>query len=190
MARINRRLFLIAPPVAGAALYLRGSEEGLEALDAQPLAGAHHASGAQVRGFRHAQLKGWVTIVHALASWRPECADEIALWRELRGDERFQLAGLFVRDSEAAARDFIARTGNPYDALAFDHDGRAERCLGLREAPSTFVLNAQARIIHVVEGPLTRAYFEATMAPVIDGASPTAPLLAEGLRRRANPPAA
>ncbi len=178
MAHISRRLFLIAPPAAAAALFLRGSEEGLEALDAPPLAGVHHASGAAARGFRHAQLKGWVTVVHALASWRPECADEIALWREVGGDERFQLAGLFVRDSEAAARDFIARNGTPYAALAFDRDGRAGRQLGVRDAPSTFVLNAHARIIHRVEGPLTRDHFDRKMLPIIMEASPTAPLLA------------
>jgi cytochrome c biogenesis protein CcmG, thiol:disulfide interchange protein DsbE len=178
LATISRRLFLIAPPAAAAAIWLGDSADGIEALDAPPLAGARHASGSHVKGFRYAQLKGWVTIVHALTSSRPECGEEIALWREIGPHPGFQLAGLFVRDSEAAARDFIALHGNPYDALAFDADGRAERQLGVRDAPSTFVLNADARIIHVVQGPLTRAHFEQTMLPIIEEASPTAPLLA------------
>jgi len=180
MPAISRRLFLLAPPVAAvaAAAWIGGAQEGIEALDAQPLPGARHASGAPVKGFRFAQLKGSVTVIHALSSSRPECADEIALWLEVGSDPRFQIAGVFVRDREADAREFIARTGNPYDALAFDFDGRVERALGLREAPSTFITDPSGAIIHVVRGPLTRTYFQRTLLPVIDGASPITALMA------------
>ncbi|MBX9759549.1 MAG: redoxin family protein [Beijerinckiaceae bacterium] len=178
MACISRRLFLIAPPAAAAALFLRGSEEGLEALDAPPLAGAHHASGAPAKGFRHANLKGWVTIVHALAGWRPECADEIALWRAVGQDTRFQIAGLFVRDSEADALAFIARHGNPYDVLAFDSDGAAGRQLGVDAPPTTFIFGAHGQVIHTVRGPVTREHFERVILPIIIDASPITPLLA------------
>lgn len=180
MPLINRRFFLFAPPVAAVAAtsWFSDPSEGLESLDAPPLAGAFHASGAPVKGFRFAQLKGAVTVIHALASSRPECADEVALWLELRGDPRFQIAGVFVRDGEAAAREFIARVGNPYDALGFDPDGRVERQLGLREAPSTFVLNPQRQVIHVAHGPLTRENLKRTVLPIIDGASPISALMA------------
>ncbi len=179
MALMTRRAFLIIPPaIAVAASFGLSSSEGLRALDAPPLAGVTHASGAPVKGFRFEQLTGWVTIVHALASWRPECEQECAFLKEIAGDERFQLAGLFVRDTEAAARAFIARVGNPYDALGFDADGRAERQLGLREAPSTFILNVRGQVVHTLEGPLTREYYEQTMSPVIDALSPTTDLLA------------
>ena len=180
MAPINRRFFLLAPPAAAvaAASWFSDPIDGLEALDVPPLAGAFHASGAPVKGFRFAQLEGSVTVIHALASWRPECADEVAMWLELRGDPRFQIAGVFVRDSEAAARDFIARVGNPYDALGFDPDGRVERQLGVREAPSTVVLAPGRQIIHVARGPLTREHLKRTVLPIIDGASPVTALMA------------
>ncbi|MDP2356949.1 MAG: redoxin domain-containing protein [Beijerinckiaceae bacterium] len=178
MAIISRRLFLIVPPAALAATWFGEASEGIESIDAPPLVGAKHVSGAPVKGFRHAQLKGSVTIIHALASSRPECRDEVALWHNLVHEHRFQIAGLFVRDTEADARDFIARTGNPYDALAFDADGRVERQLGVRDVPSTFVVDAGGKIIHVLRGPLTREYFARTMLPIIEDASPIAPLLA------------
>lgn len=180
MPPVSRRFFLFAPPVAAvaAAVSLPHSGEGLEALDAPPLEGVLHASGAPVRGFRFAQLRGSVTVIHALASWRAECAEEVALWREIGRDPRFQLAGLFVRDRANDARAFIARTGNPYDALAFDAEGRAERQLGLREAPSTFVLNPRASIIYEVRGPLTRDRFQNAVLPIIEGATPISALLA------------
>ena len=180
MPAISRRLFLLAPPVAAvaAASWFNESVEGLEALDAPPLPGAFHASGAPVKGFRYAQFRGSVTVIHALASWRPECADEVALWLELGSDRPFQMGGLFVRDREADAREFIARTGNPYDALAFDADGRAERHLGLREAPSTYILDTNASVIHVVRGPMTREHLKGTVMPIIEGASPITALLA------------
>lgn len=178
MPLISRRLFLILPPAALATSWLGDSKEGLESIDAPPLSGAKHASGADVKGFRHAQLKGWVTVVHALSSARPECREEVALWRELHDDERFQMAGLFVGDTEADARNFIAQSGNPYDALAFDTDGSTSRQLGVRSVPSTFVFNAEGKIAHTLQGPLTRDYFANTMLPVIEDASPLSPLLA------------
>lgn len=181
MAALTRRSFLIVPPAAAAAAFLARpgvDPESLESLDAPALAGARHANGAPARGFRHAQLRGWVTVVHALASWRPECAGEVALFHEFSADRSFQLAGLFVRDIEDDARAFVARHGNPYDALAFDADGRAEKCLRLRETPSTFVFGPGGGVIHALRGPLTRDYFEGTMLPVIEAASPMTELMA------------
>ncbi len=178
MALISRRFFLIVPPAVLAATWFGESGEGFEAINAPPLAGAKRASGADAKGFRHAQLKGAVTVIHALASSRPECFDEVAVWHDLVREHRFQFAGLFVRDNEADARNFIERTGNPYDALAFDADGRAERQLGVREVPSTFVVNAGGQIIHVLQGPVTRDYFTRTLLPIIEDAAPIAPLRA------------
>ncbi len=178
MAQISRRLFLFVPPAIVATTWLGKPDEGIESLLAQPLAGAKHASGADVKGFRHAQLKGWVTVVHALSSAHPECAEEIALWRAYSGDERYQIAGLFMGESEAAARDFVAANGNPYDALAYDGDGRAAALLGVRTAPSTLVFNAEGQIVHKVQGPVTRDYLERVLLPIIEDASPIAPMMA------------
>jgi cytochrome c biogenesis protein CcmG/thiol:disulfide interchange protein DsbE len=176
---INRRSFLIIPPAAAAAAFIGVSQDaGIEALDVKPLEGALHASGAPVKGFRYAQLRGWVTVVHAFASWRPECADECVILRDYMRNERFQLAGLIVRDNEQDARAFIERHGNPYDALAFDRDGSAERSLAVQDVPTTFILGADARVIHTLRAPLTRDYIEQTMMPIIEEASPMTPLLA------------
>lgn len=179
MTFINRRSFFIIPPAAVVAALIGVSQDvGIEALDAKPLEGALHASGAPAKGFRYAQLRGWVTVVHAFASWRPECADECAVLKDYMRNERFQLAGLIVRDNEQDARAFIECNGNPYDALAFDTDGRAERSLGVDHVPSTFILGPDARVVHTLRGPLTRDYVEQTMMPIIDAASPLTPLLA------------
>lgn len=178
MALVTRRLFLIIPPVAVVAASISAPRKEDADFEVLPLAGARHASGAPAKGFRHSQLKGWVTIVHALNSARPECRDEVALWREFSGDERFQLAGFFVRDNEQDARNFIAETGNPFDALGFDADGSAASLFGMRDIPSTLVLNARAEVAHVLHGPLTREYFERNILPAIDAASPSAEMLA------------
>jgi cytochrome c biogenesis protein CcmG/thiol:disulfide interchange protein DsbE len=183
LALVTRRLFLIIPPVAVVAASIGAPRKEGSDFEVPPLAGAHHASGAPVKGFRHSQLKGWVTIVHALNSARPECRDEVALWREFSGDERFQLAGFFVRDNEQDARNFIADTGNPYDALGFDVDGRAASLFGLRDAPSTLVLNARAEVVHALHGPMTREHFEGKMLPIIEASSPLGELVASVPRR-------
>ena len=179
MAHINRRSFLIIPPAAAAAAWIGVTRDaGIEALDAKPLDGALHASGAPVKGFRHEQLRGWVTVIHVFASWRPECADDCAVLQNYTSDKRFQLAGIAVRDNERDARAFIERNGNPYDALAFDADGSAERSLKVRDIPSTYVLNPDGQVIHTLRAPLTRDYFEQTLLPMIEAASPLEPLLA------------
>jgi cytochrome c biogenesis protein CcmG/thiol:disulfide interchange protein DsbE len=169
---VSRRSFLIVPPVAAVAAWLSVAEEGVEALDARALEGAQHASGAPVKGFRHSQLRGFVSVVHALASWSPECEAEYEVIRELATHERIQIAGVFVRDDEASARAFIARNGNPYDALAFDGDGRVERLLGVGAPPNTFVFDASGRIVHVVREALTRDYLRGTLAPLVEALSP------------------
>ena len=185
MAFVTRRSFLIVPPAAAAAALLSGPGREVESLNAPALAGVLRADGSPVRGFRQEHLKGWVTLVHALASWRPECADEIALLHEVATDTRVQIAGVFVRDTEADARAFIARHGNPYLALAFDADGRAEKCLAVREVPSTYVFGPGGHVIHVLRGPLTRQYFEETMLPIIEAASPLTELMASRAVTRA-----
>jgi cytochrome c biogenesis protein CcmG/thiol:disulfide interchange protein DsbE len=179
LAPISRRLFLFVPPAVVAATWLgKPDAQGIETLNARPLVGAKHASGADVKGFRHAQLKGWVTVVHVLSSAHPECADEMALWRAYVGDARYQIAGLFLGESEAEARDFIAANGNPYDALGYDGDGRVAALMEVRTAPSTLVFNPSGQIIHRVHGPVTATYLERVLSPIIEDASPIAPLKA------------
>jgi len=176
----SRRSLLVVPPAAFAFAYLGLSGESLEQLDAPPLEGARDASGAPVVGVRHADLGGAVTLVHAIASWCPYCEKESAFARELAGDPRFRFAGLFVRDKTANAQAYIERHGNPYDVLGFDADGRAERQLGVRGVPNTFILAPQGQIVHTLRGPMTRAYFEERMLPIIEAFAPAMFLQASG----------
>lgn len=170
---LSRRLLLIAPPAAVAGIYFAGDAAGIEDLDAPPLTGAMTSFG-QAPGLRHADLKGSVTLLHAIASWCPYCEQESAFIRTLANDRRFRLVGLFVKDREAAARAYIQRHGNPYAALGFDADGRAERQVGVRGVPNTFVLNPAGRIVHTRRGVLTPEYFRDTLAPVIEAAARSA----------------
>jgi cytochrome c biogenesis protein CcmG, thiol:disulfide interchange protein DsbE len=170
---LSRRLLLLAPPAIGLA-YLARADNGIERLDAPPLEGVSGVF-SQVKGVRHADLKGSVTLLHAIASWCPFCQQESAFMRTLAHDRRFQLVGLFVKDAEANAKAYISRYGNPYAALGFDADGRAAQQVGVRGVPNSFILDKQGRIVHTRRGMLTKEYFGQTMLPLIESLGRAAP---------------
>ena len=105
-------------------------------------------------------FKGEVTLFNVFASWCAPCRVEHPLLMEIGETPGLKLVGLNYKDRDAAARDFLAELGNPYDAIGVDADGRAGVEWGVYGVPETFIVGPDGTIRAKHVGPLS----EATMA--------------------------
>lgn len=112
----------------------------------------------------NAQLLGRPVLVNFWASWCAGCQIEHPLLMRLatRGVE---IVGFDYKDTDDAARAWLARHGNPYRLIATDPQGRAGLDWGVYGVPETFVLDAQGTIVHKHIGPVTEQAWREEIAP-------------------------
>ena len=115
------------------------------------------------------RLKGQTVLVNFWASWCTPCLHEHPLLMEEAG-KGVRIVGFNYKDEPQAARQWLARHGDPFALIARDGDGRAGLDWGVYGVPETFVLDAQGVIRHKHIGPLTREAWERDIAPLL-GAS-------------------
>jgi cytochrome c biogenesis protein CcmG/thiol:disulfide interchange protein DsbE len=83
------------------------------------------------------------------------CRDEAALLVRLAADKRFRIVGINYKDDPENARRFLARFGNPYEAVGVDRAGRAVIDWGVYGVPETFVVGRDGKIVFKLVGPIT-----------------------------------
>jgi cytochrome c biogenesis protein CcmG, thiol:disulfide interchange protein DsbE len=100
--------------------------------------------------------QGVPMVVNLFASWCPPCVAEMPeferVHQAVRDEVRF--VGVNTQDTEAAARELVARTGVTYD-LGFDPDGALFRDLEVVAMPSTFFVAADGTVVHRHAGILS-----------------------------------
>jgi cytochrome c biogenesis protein CcmG/thiol:disulfide interchange protein DsbE len=79
---------------------------------------------------------------------------------EAAAEKRVPIIGLNWKDDDAAALEWLAQLGNPYEAVAVDKEGRVAIDFGVYGAPETFLIDAAGRVVHRHVGPLTREVWE------------------------------
>lgn len=126
--------------------------------------------GWPMKAINFKELRGRVTLVHAFASWCPNCHDEYPYMKQLGSDSRFNLVGVMVMDNKPSAQKFIAEFGNPHSALGFDETGSVRYGLGVSGVPNTFVLDRKGKLIHTVRGGLSPDYFNRVVWPAVEKA--------------------
>jgi len=123
--------------------------------------------GLPVPGFDTAGLRGQVTIVNVFASWCVPCRDEHPVLEALRQKTGAPIYGLNQKDAAENATAFLARLGNPYDAVGADADGRASIDWGVYGVPETFIVDARGIIRFKHTGPLTMADIDREIVPAL-----------------------
>ena len=111
-------------------------------------------------------LRGQVVLVNFWASWCTPCLEEHPLLMEL-ARSGVKIVGMNYKNDAQAARQWLARHGNPFSVIAQDHDGRVGLDWGVYGVPETFVVDAGGIIRHKHVGPLTRAAWQADIAPLL-----------------------
>ena len=129
------------------------------------------ADGRAVPGFSNSDLaKGKVSIVNFWASWCAPCVEEHVLIADLKFAAGVDVYGVNYKDEAAAARRFLGRYGNPFNAVGADSKGRNAIDWGVYGMPETFIVNGRGEIIYKHVGALTPESIRAKILPVIDAA--------------------
>jgi len=114
--------------------------------------------------FSNKDLIGHVTLVNVWASWCFACRQEHEVVKHL-SRQGVRIIGLNYKDEASDAKQWLAKLGNPYQAIAADRDGRIAIDWGVYGAPETFLIDQQGIIRHKVIGPLSdQEKFDALMA--------------------------
>lgn len=116
------------------------------------------------------QLRGRPVLVNFWASWCTPCLQEHPLLMDL-ARSGVTIVGLNYKDEPEAARQWLARHGNPFTMIAQDRDGRVGLDWGVYGVPETFVLDAASIIRHKQIGPMTRENWEQEIAALLKEAS-------------------
>ncbi|MBU6474576.1 MAG: DsbE family thiol:disulfide interchange protein [Alphaproteobacteria bacterium] len=116
--------------------------------------------------FTAADLKGRVTLLGFFASWCVDCGIEHPYLSLLKGHGA-ALVGVDYEDKSAAARAWLEKHGNPYDAVVTDARGRTGIDFGLYGVPETYIIDRQGIIRYKQTGPMTPDVIRKTILPLV-----------------------
>jgi cytochrome c biogenesis protein CcmG/thiol:disulfide interchange protein DsbE len=117
----------------------------LPAVSLTPLAG-----GAAVP--LRAVVKGPI-LVNFYASWCAPCVEEAPALMALKA-EGVRIVGVAYKDAPDKSGAFLARLGDPYEAVLMDLDGHAGVEFGATGVPETYAVNSAGVIVAKFAGPL------------------------------------
>ena len=114
--------------------------------------------------FSNKDFIGHITLVNVWASWCFACRQEHDTVKYLSRNG-VRVIGLNYKDEPNDAKQWLAKLGNPYQAIAADRNGRIAIDWGVYGAPETFLIDQQGIIRHKVIGPLSdQTKFDELMA--------------------------
>jgi cytochrome c biogenesis protein CcmG/thiol:disulfide interchange protein DsbE len=141
-----------------------------------PIEGLDAAGGGSRPGLTSADLaNGEVTIVNMWASWCGPCIQEHPQLIALKQQHGVRLIGINYKDEPGAARRFLARYGNPFDAIGADTSGRVAIDWGVYGVPETYVIDGNGRIAFKFIGPLSASAIKDQILPAVAKAKQASP---------------
>jgi DsbE subfamily thiol:disulfide oxidoreductase len=123
-------------------------------------------------GLDTSKLGGQVALVNIFASWCPPCQVEHPVLLRLSRDAGFKnkvkIVGIDYKDKPDDAKAWLARLGNPYEAIGVDPNGRAGIDWGAYGVPETYVIDRNGRVRYRQVGPITEDVWRDTVAPIVE----------------------
>ena len=117
--------------------------------------------------FSPKDMAGKVWLLNVWASWCVACREEHPTLMEFARSKSVPVIGLNYKDTRPAGLEWLRRFGDPYDASAFDADGRVGIDFGVYGVPETFVIDRQGLVRFKHIGPLTPAVIETRIRPLL-----------------------
>ena len=115
----------------------------------------------------NSDLEGRVSLLNVWATWCVGCRQEHSLLLDIAESGEAPVIGVNYKDNRPLAVEWLQRLGDPYEASAFDPEGRVGLDLGVYGLPETFVVGPDGQIHHKHIGPLTREAWEREILPVV-----------------------
>ncbi|HEX7324072.1 MAG TPA: DsbE family thiol:disulfide interchange protein [Rhodanobacteraceae bacterium] len=114
-----------------------------------------------------ADLLGHPYLLNVFASWCFACADEHPTLMAYHNRFGIPLIGYDYKDTDPAARAWLAEHGDPYHEVLTDQSGATSLNFGIYGAPETYLIDAQGIIRYKHIGPLTPEVIAKQLEPRI-----------------------
>jgi cytochrome c biogenesis protein CcmG/thiol:disulfide interchange protein DsbE len=122
------------------------------------------------RPVSNAALRGQVYVLNVWGTWCYECRAEHDALLAIARSNVVPIIGLDYMDQREKAKQWLEQLGNPYQAVAFDTDGRTAIDWGVYGAPETFLVDGQGRVIFKFISPMTPEVWQREFLPRIAAA--------------------
>ncbi len=116
------------------------------------------------------EMMGKTWILNVWGTWCGGCREEHPTWVAIAQQGTVPIIGLNWRDDNASAQEWLRQLGNPYAAVATDHDGRTAIDWGVYGAPETFLIGPDGKIIYKHIAPMTFDVWAKEFLPRIQAA--------------------
>ncbi len=112
------------------------------------------------------QLPRQPYLLNVWASWCITCQVEHPYLTQL--SKQMPVVGLNYKDTETAAKNWLAKLGDPYALQIFDPTGRLGLDLGVAGAPETFLVDSKG-VIHLrIQGEVNDRVYAKKIQPVLE----------------------
>jgi cytochrome c biogenesis protein CcmG/thiol:disulfide interchange protein DsbE len=115
-------------------------------------------------------LKGQVWVLNVWGTWCYACRQEHEALLAIARQHAVPVIGLDYMDDREKAKQWLEQLGNPYNAVAFDTDGRTAIDWGVYGAPETYLVDTKGKIIFKFISPMTPEVWEKEFLPRIAAA--------------------
>ena len=122
------------------------------------------------RAVSNAALRGQVYVLNVWGTWCVACREEHEALLAISQQHIVPIIGLDWKDQRERAQQWLQQLGNPYQAVAFDSDGRTGVNWGVYGAPETYLVDRQGRVIYKFISPMTQQVWEREFLPRIAAA--------------------
>jgi cytochrome c biogenesis protein CcmG/thiol:disulfide interchange protein DsbE len=112
-------------------------------------------------------LKGKVYVLNVWATWCVPCREEHEALLAIAQQHVVPIIGMNYRDQRERAQQWLQQLGNPYDAVAFDGEGRTAIDWGVYGAPETYLVDTHGQVIYKFISPMTQEIWEQQFLPRI-----------------------
>ncbi len=112
-------------------------------------------------------MLGKVWLLNVWASWCVSCREEHSTVLALARSGVVPVIGLNYKDERADGLGYLARLGDPYNVIAYDHDGRTGIDFGVYGVPETYVIDKSGVIRYKRIGPVTPEVVRDKILPLV-----------------------